>query len=1343
MAAILERALRSYLAAFVKTTGDRQLDMSLLRGEINLSNIELNEKNMHALWKFPPTLEIKRISCGTLRMRVPWRNLSKEPIAVALANVTVVIGETREPVDSVPDPVIERMLAPKEPTKSTAKKKRGFVDALLEDAQVEVSNVRIQFNALQPEWASASAPVPAMTAELSTLTLRTTDSHWEVVELQRARAETRARGREAHVYKELRVGSLSIAMSADKDVAVPLLQLPPFAILAKRDAVTGAMMGVQATVGLQTLSLAWTRASWVSTISLVEAAMRSFDLAEKLKPTLDKLKTRGVPGMGGGGDDDDEDDEDGDSGDMSDKDLSNRELEQLAREIGAGWDSQSTASQRSSVESRASAQRVEKPVLHLDFEIDRAQAGWGGVAALDMRKLSVTVMMQRSDPPATASTSGMDIDDMPPAAPPFLTAFVRASIERLSMSVGTGGPYSEVMTPITEMTSRDPFLFATVAYKQDLEGPLGTPKKHTGIYDLDVAARLQGTRFAVEPGQAERLFDFFSAKRLVLPPSTATSDWSWLEGARGRIDISGLELRLRPNWTPDLPATAPHMVASIGSIDISVSSQDLFILVASQAIKGAASGSASASPPQSPMHRRARLSIYSGSMSVDQTSDAGSVVRSAGSSGVSAESSVLTLTINVRRIAAGYEVARETTYLLEPFDVETTLNIHKPQLVAACIDNIDNRLEDLALPSSTRHLPKVWGKIAVGSIVLNLVHSRGTVLYPTLEQHMKWINALKTTIENKDHLFGPHSILEQIAAAAKPGSKPTSPAASPSPPPVEDLGTKVAAAIRFRAEVELVVEKSSVRIAVPPASFLRAFECVERGVRESGEMRPDTMLRAVAALLFEQCESPELERELLSLSFSRVEATATHKPSMTGSYRPESHVVLVADVALRGMQLYLRPFPVLSMLAEVGPQVLDSSYAGSDVPDALACVVRANYTAVALGPQDAAAQRSAVQHQVALSFVGLRGNVQGAPSERFTALQNALEDKSKAAGRPCYVLSVDLSELDIKHMEDQWHTVALRVAPTKEGTTKQLREVYERRIESIQLRFQIESRESERRYQQSRQELSDVEAQLVESKLSEANALTTAGEKDLQSASLRHENERLTGALARLKAENERLYDLLRAKFKEVTIVEFKKIIESLSADVTASESKRSLMGAELERARLLAAEEQRRQEEKYEELKKASEKESVATHARIAELSESLRQTECQLATARDMIAEGNATVEAMRKKLEETEKRAYELQAVADQRAEMLAASLKRLDDEMRAGVQQKGGRSGNTPPPPSPLGSSMVVLPPRSPRVVASSSYAAIAAGEMPPPAALPRLRTVIGFNFRMTVEDLMPL
>eukprot|EP00439_Symbiodinium_sp_Y106_P023001 s4165_g2.t2 len=89
--AMLETFLARYLGRFLKGFSPEQISARLLSGSVRLKEIELDLDAIHELLvaQLPATLELRRVRCEAIYLKVPWKRLRRKPVFLELSDVCV------------------------------------------------------------------------------------------------------------------------------------------------------------------------------------------------------------------------------------------------------------------------------------------------------------------------------------------------------------------------------------------------------------------------------------------------------------------------------------------------------------------------------------------------------------------------------------------------------------------------------------------------------------------------------------------------------------------------------------------------------------------------------------------------------------------------------------------------------------------------------------------------------------------------------------------------------------------------------------------------------------------------------------------------------------------------------------------------------------------------------------------------------------------------------------------------------------------------------------------------------------------------------------------------------
>eukprot|EP00727_Mastigamoeba_balamuthi_P008519 m51a1_g429 hypothetical protein (1246) ;mRNA; r:32763-37263 len=552
MSVVVAKTVYSYLKAFVKNVS-KQTDLNLFKGELLLRNIELNERALMYAMRLPLAFEVAEASCAALHVRVPWRSLKREPIRVQLDDVSVVVREAERPRDEPDaDPLLDSLLRLK--VSGSTGSKRGFVESLLEDARIDINNIRHE-----------------LVAALPSISLHSTDAAWEEAkDLQAARASARAPAGQSVVHKVLRLGSVSVTITGHEVVQTDSL-VGRFVV--RRDSATGSLISVRGSVDLDSVSAAWHKESWADTA-------RDAQLARALGPLFayvpeGKKQEKKAP-VAPAATPTPAEDADG----VPPEALAGAEKEleeEVSKELAEFNHSSPAVPYEPDVE----------PLVQVAASLKRATITWGGVASAQVTDLSAAAIVEL----VTAASS----------AQKYYQASLSASVGDVSCGIPTEAPCGpEIIVPAAAGQKKRESVVDTSATlwfeAGDEDAAGGGSSSWTRMFKparIEALASVRAMRVAIEISQLQRLLTFFLDSLKSLPfllggggnGSSSSSNSSgdsasvsfsvhnvpmlWVaDVCKCRLQIAGLEAALKPDWkTNQIPEPLPQIVARLGPVE--------------------------------------------------------------------------------------------------------------------------------------------------------------------------------------------------------------------------------------------------------------------------------------------------------------------------------------------------------------------------------------------------------------------------------------------------------------------------------------------------------------------------------------------------------------------------------------------------------------------------------------------------------------------------------------------------------------------------------------------------------------------------------------------------------
>ncbi|CAF1100558.1 unnamed protein product [Rotaria sordida] len=91
MASLIKNQIIKRLSKFVKNLSANQINLSTIKGEGELSSINLDERALEDVTELPTWLKIQKATCGRVFIKIPWTNLKTLPIQLTLDDVIIEI----------------------------------------------------------------------------------------------------------------------------------------------------------------------------------------------------------------------------------------------------------------------------------------------------------------------------------------------------------------------------------------------------------------------------------------------------------------------------------------------------------------------------------------------------------------------------------------------------------------------------------------------------------------------------------------------------------------------------------------------------------------------------------------------------------------------------------------------------------------------------------------------------------------------------------------------------------------------------------------------------------------------------------------------------------------------------------------------------------------------------------------------------------------------------------------------------------------------------------------------------------------------------------------------------
>ncbi|XP_016321876.1 UHRF1-binding protein 1-like [Sinocyclocheilus anshuiensis] len=138
MAGIIKKQILKHLSRFTKNLSPDKINLSTLRGEGQLSNLELDEEVLQNMLDLPTWLAVTRVYCNKAAIRIQWTKLKTSPICLFLDKVEVEMRTCEEPrPPNGPSPIAI----------TAGQSEYGFAEKVVEGMSVIINSIMIKVQA--------------------------------------------------------------------------------------------------------------------------------------------------------------------------------------------------------------------------------------------------------------------------------------------------------------------------------------------------------------------------------------------------------------------------------------------------------------------------------------------------------------------------------------------------------------------------------------------------------------------------------------------------------------------------------------------------------------------------------------------------------------------------------------------------------------------------------------------------------------------------------------------------------------------------------------------------------------------------------------------------------------------------------------------------------------------------------------------------------------------------------------------------------------------------------------------------------------------------------------------
>ncbi|KAG8138008.1 hypothetical protein E2320_003948 [Naja naja] len=197
MAGIIKKQILKHLSRFTKNLSPDKINLSTLKGEGQVTNIELDEEVLQNMLDLPTWLAINKI---------PWTKLKAHPICLSLDKVIMEMSTCDEPrAPNGPSPIAT----------ASGQSEYGFAEKVVEGISVSVNSIIIRIGA---KAFNASF-------ELSQLRIYSVNAKWEHDDLRFTRLQESQRG-EVLTFKEINWQMIRIEADAIQSCQHEIMSAP-------------------------------------------------------------------------------------------------------------------------------------------------------------------------------------------------------------------------------------------------------------------------------------------------------------------------------------------------------------------------------------------------------------------------------------------------------------------------------------------------------------------------------------------------------------------------------------------------------------------------------------------------------------------------------------------------------------------------------------------------------------------------------------------------------------------------------------------------------------------------------------------------------------------------------------------------------------------------------------------------------------------------------------------------------------------------------------------------------------------------------------------------------------
>uniref|UniRef100_A0A1A7XDR2 UHRF1 (ICBP90) binding protein 1-like n=1 Tax=Iconisemion striatum TaxID=60296 RepID=A0A1A7XDR2_9TELE len=206
MAGLIKKQILKHLSRFAKNLSPDKINLSTLKGEGQLTNLELDEEVLQSVLDLPTWLAINRVFCNKATIRIPWTKLKTHPISLSLDKVMMEMSTCDEPrPPNGPSPIAT----------ASGQSEYGFAEKVVEGISLSINSIVIKI----------SAKAFNASFELSQLQVYSVNTSWSISDLRFTRIQDPQRG-EILTFKEISWQMIRIEADAIQSAEHEMLSAP-------------------------------------------------------------------------------------------------------------------------------------------------------------------------------------------------------------------------------------------------------------------------------------------------------------------------------------------------------------------------------------------------------------------------------------------------------------------------------------------------------------------------------------------------------------------------------------------------------------------------------------------------------------------------------------------------------------------------------------------------------------------------------------------------------------------------------------------------------------------------------------------------------------------------------------------------------------------------------------------------------------------------------------------------------------------------------------------------------------------------------------------------------------